>query len=180
MRLPILLALALLSVLPTPSHAAVKQAASDSLLIQDSRVLHVTPAQAYAVLIHVARWWSSEHTWSGSAANLSLEPVAGGCFCERWKDNSVQHMQVLWASKDHLLRLQGGLGPLQDMAVQGVMTFSLKPSASGSTLQFEYRVNGASASGLDKLAAGVDGVLMQQLDRLQHYAETGNADSTRP
>lgn len=180
MRLPILFALALLSALPTPSHAAVKQAASDSLLVQDSRVLHATPAQAYAALVHVARWWSSEHTWSGSAANLSLEPVAGGCFCERWKDNSVQHMQVLWASKDHLLRLQGGLGPLQNMAVQGVMTFTLKPSAGGSTLQFEYRVNGAGGSGLDKLAAGVDAVLMQQLDRLQRYAETGNADSTKP
>ncbi|OOG53279.1 SRPBCC family protein [Rhodanobacter sp. C03] len=180
MLLPIVFTLALLSVLPTPSHAAVKQATPDSLVIQDSRVLHVTPAQAYAALVDVARWWNSEHTWSGSATNLSLKPEAGGCFCERWKDNSVQHMQVLWASKDHLLRLQGGLGPLQNMAVQGVMTFTLKPGDAGSTLQFEYRVNGTSGSGLDKLAAGVDGVLMQQLDRLQRYAETGNANSARP
>lgn len=180
MRLPTLFALALLSTLPVPGHAAVKQAASDSVLIQDSRVLHATPAQAYAALIDVAHWWNSEHTWSGSAANLSLKPEAGGCFCERWKDNSVQHMQVLWASKDRLLRLQGALGPLQNMAVQGVMTFNLKPGDGGSTLQFEYRVNGASGSGLDKLAAGVNEVLMQQLDRLQRYAETGHADSSKP
>lgn len=180
MRLPSIFAFTLLCGLPVLSHAAVKQASSDSLLIQDSRPLRVTPAQAYAALVDVAHWWNSQHTWSGSAANLSLKPEAGGCFCEQWKDNSVQHMQVLWASKNHLLRLQGGLGPLQDMAVQGVMTFALKPNGDGSTLSFEYRVNGASGSGLDKLAADVDDVLMQQLDRLQRYAETGKPDPVKP
>lgn len=180
MRLSSILAFTVLSALPVLGHAAVKQARSDSLLIQDHRALHVTPAQAYTALVDVAHWWNSQHTWSGNAANLSLVPEAGGCFCERWSNNSVQHMQVLWASKDHLLRLQGGLGPLQDMAVQGVMTFALKPDGKGSTLSFEYRVNGASGSGLDKLAADVDEVLMQQLDRLQRYAETGRPDPVKP
>jgi hypothetical protein len=49
-----------------------------------------------------------------------------------------------------------------------------------SALSFEYRAIGASASGLDKLAAGVNSVLMQQLDRLRRYAETGKADAARP
>ena len=180
MRMPAFLVLALLALAPALSQAAVKQAASDSLLIQDSRVLHVTPAKAYAALSDVAHWWDSEHTWSGNAANLSLKPEADGCFCERWNDNSVRHMQVLVAIKDHQLRLQGGLGPLQGMAAEGVMTFTLKPTGDGSTLSFEYRVNGASSSGLDKLAAGVNSVLMQQLDRLQRYAETGKADAAKP
>ncbi|MBB6187748.1 ATPase [Rhodanobacter sp. MP7CTX1] len=180
MRVPTFVVFVLLAIAPALSQAAVKQAASDSLLIQDSRVLHVTPTKAYAALSEVAHWWDSEHTWSGNAANLSLKAEAGGCFCERWNDNSVQHMQVLGAIKDHQLRLQGGLGPLQGMAVQGVMTFTLKSAGDGSTLSFEYRVNGASASGLDKLAAGVDSVLMQQLDRLQRYAETGKADAAKP
>jgi len=180
MRVPTFVIFALLALAPVLSQAAVKQAASDSLLIQDNRVLHVTPAKAYAALSDVAHWWDSEHTWSSNAANLSLKPEAGGCFCERWNDNSVQHMQVLAAIKDHQLRLEGGLGPLQGMAVQGVMTFTLKPTGVGSTLSFEYRVSGASGSGLDKLAAGVNSVLMQQLDRLQRYAETGKADATKP
>jgi uncharacterized protein YndB with AHSA1/START domain len=180
MRVPTFLVFVLLALAPALSQAAVKQAASDNLLIQDSRVLHATPARTYTALSDVAHWWDSEHTWSGNAANLSLKPEAGGCFCERWGENSVQHMQVLGAIRDHQLRLQGGLGPLQGMAVQGVMTFTLKPTGDGSTLNFEYRVNGASGSGLDKLAAGVDSVLMQQLDRLQRYAETGKADAAKP
>jgi uncharacterized protein YndB with AHSA1/START domain len=180
MRMPAFLVFAVLALAPALSQAAVKQATSDSLLIQDSRVLHVTPAKAHAALSDVAHWWNGEHTWSGSSANLSLKPEAGGCFCERWNDNSVQHMQVLGAVKNHQLRLQGGLGPLQGMAVEGVMTFTLKPTGDGSTLNFEYRVNGASASGLDKLAAGVNSVLMEQLDRLQRYAETGKAEAAKP
>src|SRR5471032_1886551 len=154
MRVPTFVVFVLLALAPALSQAAVKQAASDSLLIQDSRVLHVTPAKAYAALSEVAHWWDSEHTWSGNAANLSLKAEAGGCFCERWNDSSVQHMQVLGSIKDHKLRWQGGLGPLQGMAAQCVMTFTLKPAGDGSTLSFEYRVNGASASGLDKLPAG--------------------------
>ncbi len=110
MRVPTFLVFVLLALAPAFSHAAVKQAASDNLLIQDSRVLHATPVRTYAALSDVAHWWDSEHTWSGNAANLSLKPEAGGCFCERWNDNSVQHMQVLGAIKDHQLRLQGGLG----------------------------------------------------------------------
>lgn len=181
MRPPILFVLALLIALPAPGRAAVKVAAPDSLLIQDSRVLHATPARTYAAIVDVAHWWSSKHTWSGSAANLSLQPVAGGCFCERWSGNSVQHMQVLSASQDHMLRLQGALGPLQAMAVNGVMTFTLQPAAGGgTTLRFEYLVNGSSRSGLDRLAATVDKVLTQQLDRLQHFAESGQGPSAQP
>lgn len=170
------IALVALAALPPVTSADVKQATPDSLLIQGSRNLRATPAKAYAAIADVAHWWSGEHTWSGDAANLSLQPQAGGCFCERWKDNSVQHMQVLWASNGQMLRLQGALGPLQGMAVQGVLTFTLKPAGSGSTLQLEYRVNGVASSALDKIAQGVDGVLMEQLDRLQRYADTGKAD----
>ncbi len=87
---------------------------------------------------------------------------------------------MIWANPSHLLRLDTALGPLQNMAVQGVMTFALKPAADGTTLQFEYRVNGASQSGLDKLAPDIDGVMMEQLQRLQRYAETGKADAGKP
>jgi hypothetical protein len=66
------------------------------------------------------------------------------------------------------------------MAVQGVMTFTLKPSGGDTSLQFEYRVNGSVSSGLDKLAPTVDGVLMAQLQRLQGYAETGKDSPARP
>ncbi|HEY8586788.1 MAG TPA: SRPBCC domain-containing protein [Rhodanobacter sp.] len=180
MRLPALALLLLLPWLPPPLHAEVKQAAPDHMLVENSRVLHVSPARAYAALPHVARWWSGTHTWSGDAANLSLDAVAGGCFCERWGKSSVQHMRVLQASQDKLLRLEGAIGPLQEMAVDGVMTFALAPDAHGTRLTFQYRVNGASASALDQLAPAVDHVLMEQLGRFQRYVETGTVGAAKP
>lgn len=174
-----LLVCALLAA-PAPLLARVTQARPDSLLVQDSRTVRATPAQTYAALIDVGRWWSPDHTYSGRAANLSLQAAAGGCFCERWKNHSVQHLQVLRASRDQLLRLQGALGPLQELAVQGVMTFSLKAVGQGTELTFQYRVNGTADSALDKLASAVDGMLMQQLDRLQRHVETGKADASPP
>src|SRR5690606_29347088 len=37
----------------------------------------------WAALADVAKWWDPEHTYSGDARNLSLEPQVRGCFCER-------------------------------------------------------------------------------------------------
>lgn len=180
MRMRAVIATALLSLYALGANAEVKEAAPDHLLIQDSRTIHAPPDKLYAALTDVAKWWNNEHTYSGNAAHLSLKAEAGGCFCERWDNQSVAHGQVIWAAPGHLLRLGTALGPLQAMAVQGVMTFTLKPAPEGTALQFEYRVNGSSASGLDKLGPAVNGVLMEQLERLQHYAETGKSTAAKP
>ncbi|HEX7915316.1 MAG TPA: hypothetical protein VF497_06160, partial [Rudaea sp.] len=72
------------------------------------------PDRAYAAITGVARWWDSNHTYSGNASNLSLDARAGGCWCEQLADGgSVQHMTVLTAMPGRMLRLSGGLGPLQ-------------------------------------------------------------------
>jgi uncharacterized protein YndB with AHSA1/START domain len=169
-----------LALLPSLARAEVKESGPDHLLLQDSRVVHASPTQLYAALIDIGHWWNSEHTYSGDASHLSLQAEAGACFCERWGNQSAAHGRVLWASPGHLLRMESALGPLQGMAVQGVMTFTLKPAGDGTTLQFEYRVNGASNSGLDQLATTIDGVLMEQLRRLQNYAQTGKPAPLKP
>lgn len=155
------------------ARAEVKDAAADHLLIQDSRTVHAPPERVYAALIDVGHWWNSEHTYSGDASHLSLQAEAGGCFCERWDKQSVEHGRVIGAAPGHMLRLDTALGPLQALAVTGVMTFTLKPAPEGTALHMEYRVNGSSASALDRIAPTVDGVLVGQLQRLQGYAETG-------
>lgn len=162
------------------AHAEVKESGADHLLIVNARTVHASPDKVYAALIDIGHWWDSEHTYSSDAANLSIQPSAGGCFCERWGAQSVAHGRVIWANPGHLLRLDTALGPLQSMAVQGVMTFALKPAGDGTALQFEYRVNGSGSSGLDKLAPNVEGVLMAQLERLQQFAERGKAGAGKP
>jgi uncharacterized protein YndB with AHSA1/START domain len=156
--------------------AEVKESAADGFFIAFSAPVAAPAAKAYADVTQIQRWWSSEHTWSGKASNLSLKPEAGGCFCERWKDGSVEHGRVIMAMPGKLLRIETALGPLQERALEGILNFWIKTEDSATTLTVEYRVNGASASGLDQLAPSVDEVLGTQVDRLRRYIATGSPE----
>jgi uncharacterized protein YndB with AHSA1/START domain len=172
-RYPIALSLALVPVVTT---AEVKESAVDGFFLSYSAPVAASATKAYADVTQIQRWWDSEHTYSGKAANLSLKPEAGGCFCERWKDGSVEHGRVVMALPGKLLRLDTSLGPLQERALKGILSFFVKTEDSTTTLTIEYRVNGASTSGLDQLAPSVDEVLGAQVDRLRRYIATGNPE----
>jgi uncharacterized protein YndB with AHSA1/START domain len=166
----------LLAAAATRVGAEVKQAAPDTFLIVFSQPVKAAPAKAFEALPRVDRWWSSAHTYSGSAGNLSLRAEAGGCFCERWGGGSAEHGTVILALPPQLLRLQTALGPLQAKAVSGILTFEVKPEGEGAVLTMGYRVNGTAVSALDKDAPNVEQVLGEQFGRLVRLIETGNAD----
>ena len=173
----ITLAAALIVCLSAASaDAEVKQSAADSFFLSYSGPVAASTAKAYADVTQVQRWWSSEHTYSGKAANLSIRPEAGGCFCERWNDGSAEHGRVVMALPGKLLRLETSLGPLQELALKGILSFWIKTEDSATTLTVEYRVNGSSGSGLDQFAPNVDEVLGAQVDRLRRYIATGNPE----
>jgi len=158
------------------AHAEVKQATADGFFLTYTAPVAASTTKAYTDVTQIQRWWDSEHTWSGKAANLSLKPEAGGCFCERWKDGSVEHGRVIMAIPGKVLRLDTSLGPLQEFALKGILTFWIKTEDSATTLTVEYRVNGSSGSGLDQFAPSVDEVLGAQVDRLRRYIATGNPE----
>lgn len=159
------------------ARAEVRQSAADGFLVAFSHPVSAAPAAAYAAVVQPARWWSSEHTWSGSAANLRLDASAGGCFCEKWTNSSVEHGRVLMALPGKLLRLDSALGPLQELALTGVLSFWIRTDEDGTTrLDVEYRVNGSGASGLDALAPKVDAMLGEQVARLVRYIDSGKPD----
>jgi len=164
------------------ARCAVKDSAPDHLVLSYKFQVKAPPARAYAAAVDVAHWWSSDHTYSGSARNLAMTAKAGGCWCENWKGGSVQHMTVLLAMPGALLRLRGGLGPLQGGALAATLTFEFKPVAGGSEVNVSYVVGGYIDGGLDKIAPGVDGVLASQLQRLRLFTDTGSADegATKP
>ncbi|HEX6018891.1 MAG TPA: hypothetical protein VFZ28_12405, partial [Burkholderiaceae bacterium] len=66
--------------------------------------------------------------------------------------------------------------PLQELPVDGVLTFTVLTQETQTVLRLTYRVAGAADAGLDKLAPQVDRVLGQQFQRLIRFAETGKAD----
>lgn len=135
-----------------------------------------SPRKVFDALHKPGLWWSSKHTWSGNARNLTLQASAGACFCERWAANSVKHGEVIFSMQDSLLRLRTALGPLQPLAVDGVLTFALKAADGKTNVTVTYRVAGNPEAQLAALAEPVDGVIREQVSRLSRYVDTGRSD----
>jgi hypothetical protein len=163
-----------------PAAADVAEASSSHFILRGEVVTGATPDAAWRAFQRIGGWWNSAHTYSGDARNLRLDPRAGGCWCERWAGGqSVAHGRVLLnmeAEGVRRVRFDAPLGPLQEMGVAAVLTFTLAPHNRGTKITATYRVNGDASLGLDQLAPFVDTVLMEQLGRLGRYSESGAAD----
>jgi len=152
--------------------AEVLSTTANGFEVRETAHSAASPDKVYAALLLPARWWSSDHTFSGSAANLVLDARAGGCWCETLPDGgSVEHMRVLYVSPGKILRLRGAIGPFQALAVDGVMTFTVKGSAEGTDISLSYAVGGFAKDGFDTLAKAADHVLGEQLQRLMKLAD---------
>jgi uncharacterized protein YndB with AHSA1/START domain len=176
-RLLIAAALALTATaLSSEAGAEVVDAQPNGFEVKREAVLNAPADKVYAALSQPSRWWNKDHTWSGSAANLSLAPMAGGCFCEKLPNGgSVMHMTVVFAQPSQALRLSGALGPLQMTGATGALGWVLSEKDGKTTLTQTYDVGGYAKGGLDKLAPVVDKVLGEQFDRLTAYVETGKS-----
>jgi uncharacterized protein YndB with AHSA1/START domain len=136
-----------------------------------------SPTDVWRAVVQLPQWWSGQHSYSGQASNMSLNAQAGGCWCERWGDGqSVQHGQVVQVQPGRALRLYANLGPLQELPVTGVLTFTIAMQETKTILRVTYRVSGPPDVGLDKLAPVVDQVIGQQFKRLKSLAETGKPE----
>lgn len=134
------------------------------------------PAEAWKTILTPAQWWQSQHTFSGDAANLSLDPQVGGCFCEvlprpdgapaTQKPGGVQHMRIVYIEPPRAMRLVGALGPLQSEALAATMTITVKPTEKGSRILFEYVVGGFMRYKVEEIAPAVDRMLTAQLASL--------------
>ena len=159
-----------LSMLPMVAAAELKQSAADSAVIEHRFQIATTPAAAWQVLVHPERWWPADHTWSGSPSNLSLVPEAGGCFCERWDGNSAEHARIVMARPAEVLRFRGSLGPLQEMALTGVLTVTLAAKDGGTEAVVSYRLSGDASHKLDSFVPVVDQVIGQQFGNFARAA----------
>jgi uncharacterized protein YndB with AHSA1/START domain len=159
-------------VLSGPAAAEVKSVTTSGFAVADTQMIKAPPERVYAALGEIGHWWSSAHTFSRNAANLSLDLKAGGCFCERLQDGgSVRHLSVVYAAPGRGLRLRGALGPLQTEGVDGALSWALKPSEGGTRVTQTYVVGGYLRGGMAEWAPKVDKVLGEQLGRLKRYVE---------
>ena len=150
------------------AHAEVVSVTPYGFASETKAVVDASPAETFAMLQRIGEWWDGTHSYSGDAANLSLELKPGGCFCERVPGDggAVEHMRVVQIRPGTMLRLQGGLGPLQAEGVAGTLTWTLKPLAGGTQITQTYVVGGYIRGGAEAWAKPVDAVLGGQLARL--------------
>jgi len=167
-----LTALTLVIASAGPAAAEVKSVTANGFEVASTTMIAAPSDKVYAALGEVGRWWSSDHTFSKDAANLSIELRAGGCFCEQLKDGgSVQHLQVVYAAPGAGVRLRGALGPLQMEGVDGTFSWALKPAEGGTNVTLSYVVGGYIRSGMEQWAPRVDRVRDEQLQRLKSFVE---------
>lgn len=157
------------------AQAAVTDRSAAGFEVTLTATIAAPPAKVWRTLMQPDRWWSSEHSWSGDAKNLTIDP--SGCFCERLKHGEVRHMTVVYADENTALRMAGALGPLQFTGASGHLGVTLKPAGGATNIVMTYDVGGYAKGGLAETFAGpVDQVLGAQLARLKKAVETGKPD----
>ena len=167
-----------LGFLANSALAEVTDVAANGFSLTHEVTINAARADVWVAAIdHVGQWWDGEHTIAGSAAALSIDAVPLGCFCETLGDQGgVVHMTITFVNPYVILRLTGGLGPLGLMGVSGNMTWEFFDANGATRVKFSYAVGGYYQDGLDSIAAPVDVVIGEALERLKSYVETGRAD----
>lgn len=168
------LALLLATISALPAAAEVKSVNDSGFAVEHVIQIAAPRQRVYAALIEPGKWWNASHSWSGDAANMTIDARPGGCFCERLPKSGgfAEHARVVFAQPGHILRLSGALGPLQAEAVTGTLSFTLDPGPTDDTtrLTVSYVVGGYVRNGTAQFAPVVDMVIGEQAKRLAAFA----------
>ena len=163
------------------AHAEVADKQPNGFSLDEKYQVKAAPDKVYEAMIQPSRWWSSAHTFSGDAKNMTFDARAGGCWCETLPNGgSVLHMTIVNIVPGKLVRLRGALGPFQSTGMEGAMNVIFTPKNGGTELEVSYNLGGYVNGGFDVLATSADGVLNLQFYRLKQLIETGSADTPRP
>lgn len=166
----LLIGLFLTTIMAAAAHADVVKSTDEGFIIQHGATVAAGKARVFRAMTgKVGKWWSPDHSFSGDAGNMLIDE---NCFCERWEGNLVRHLNtVAWVSNSKVV-LEGGLGPLKELGLNGSMVWTLTANDDGgTTINWKYHVYGYSETDLAALSAAVDGVLKEQLGRLTLYLE---------
>ncbi len=164
MRVIALVAAALLTA--TPALAEITARTDDGFTLTYEAPVTASAETVLNAVAQPAVWWSSAHTYSGDAANITLDLRPGGCWCEALPGGGVKHGEVVlvWPER-RLIRVDAPFGPLQGIGADAVLTMSWAdmPNATTRQLKWTFVVN---APGAGAMAGPVDGVMAEQFGRL--------------
>lgn len=192
MKKRVILLVASLAATASPAVAEVKATSDTGFNVVHIASVKATPDEIWKRLLAPKDWWSKSHSWSGSSAGFYIDAQANGCFCELFQETgadgkvkttgSVEHMRVIFAQPNKVLRMQGALGPLQSEAVIGTLTIAMEPAkdSADTKVSFSYVVGGYMRYKIAEIAPAVDKVLAEQFRNLLSPFTPQDAPETKP
>lgn len=176
MRLLSLAIPALVVLLPNLSVAQVTSSSPTHFVLRHEATSELSPAELWEKLVRPSTWWHPDHSYSGDARNLTLDPQAGGLWREDWDGGSVAHVRVLLAVPGKTLRLEAPFGPLQGLGAYTIWTITIAAGETGSIVVFDEVSSGPPTAKLDEVAGAVDFVKTEAIMRLVAHEPVGSAD----
>ncbi len=161
-----LLTISILFLTLTPAHAEIMSSSGAHFELKHEAHSTLRPDVLWQRLIQPATWWHPDHTYSGSAANLSLNVTAGGLWREDWNKNSVAHGRVLYVEHGKIIRLEAPFGPLQGLGAYTIWTITITPNGNGSTVRFDEISSAPPTADMAEIAKAVDYVKNEAITRL--------------
>jgi hypothetical protein len=149
-------ALALAGLVNSPVAAEIVSRSEDAFTLKFQGPTRLGPAGVADAFSEVELWWDPAHSYTGDAANLSLDLAPGGCWCEAMPDGTrFDHGRVV-SDVYGEVRLHAPFGPLRSMATRAdlIVTWSLADGVVTPTWTFIVEGPGVGA-----LAEPVDGVM---------------------
>jgi uncharacterized protein YndB with AHSA1/START domain len=170
-----LLCLAAAASMLTPVRAELVESSPNSFLVKTVVTIAAPPATVYDTLVnHLGQWWHAGHTFSGDSKNYTVDARPGGCWCERLPNGGgVEHATVVYADPGKKLRFSGALGPMQEFALTGTLTWDFVEKGGATETTLTYIAFGYRQGGLEKIAPFVDKTLTEQIGRLKNFVEKG-------
>jgi uncharacterized protein YndB with AHSA1/START domain len=165
-----LIAVAALSLSAAPAAAGIVSRTADSFTLRYAVGAEVSPDDIPVALEDLPKWWDAAHTYTGSAANLSLDLSPGGCWCERLADGTdFDHGRTVSVAPDRIV-FDAPFGPLRGKATRAELAVTWPPATGGWTPTWTFVVEGP---GIGAMADGVDAVMGAGYQRWMTYLERG-------
>ncbi len=152
--------------------AEVTDRSENGFTLSYERVVAASPEAVLTAVGDPAAWWSDAHTYSGDAANITVDLRPGGCWCEALPGGGVKHGEavMVWPEQ-RMVRFDAPFGPLQSIGADAVLTMSWADAEGGGrVLKWTFAVAGPGAGAM---ADPVDAVMAEQFGRLADHLGGG-------
>jgi hypothetical protein len=172
----LIISLLVTSLVSAMAQAELVKSTAEGFIVRHTATIESDVATVFRTMTNnVGTWWNPDHSFSGDAGNMRIDEQ---CFCERWGENLVRHLNTVIWREDSKVVMEGGLGPLKELGLNGTMIWALAASDDGTTtVNWKYHVYGYGDTDLITLATAVDGVLGEQIGRLQESIKHGGTQS---